>query len=146
MRMPNVTNQSIDLCFDLLLAKGLSIAEEIVITDKKWRSGIIQSQKPQRGEEIKKGRVAKLKVNYYPLMEHPYTSYERVTYTIPSDEKRGLYEVYIEDSKSKRIRFSKIMKPDWKIDFIFKRKGKARVSITRDKEVLEVIKIDVDEY
>ncbi len=146
MRMPRLKGQSIDLCYNLLLAKGLTVIEKIVITDKKWRSGTIQSHKPDRGEEIWRGKVVRLKVNYYPIKEHPYTSYERVRYTIPSDEESGLYEVHIEDSKPRRIRYYRRRKPEDKIDFIFNRKGNAKVSISRNKKIIEVIGIDVDEF
>ncbi len=146
MRMPKVTGQSIDLCFDLLHAKGLTVIENLVVTDQKWRSGIVQSQKPDRGKEIKKGSIVRLKVYYYSIKEHPYTSYERIRYTIPSDDERGLYEVHIEDSRPKRIRYSRKRKPEDIIDLIFKRRGNAKVSITKNRKVLEVIGIDVDEF
>ncbi len=146
MTMPDVTGQSIDLCFGLLLSKGLNIVEEIVATDQKWKSGIIQSQKPNANEEITKGKTVTLKVNYYPFQEHPYASYERITYTIPSDEKPGLYEAYVEDSGSERVVFSRRMKPNMKIDFVFKRKGDADIIITLNKEEIDSISIDADEY
>lgn len=146
MKMPDVTGQSIDLCFDLLLSKGLYIIEEIVITDQKWKSGIIQSQKPDANDEISKGKTINLKINYFPFEKHPYTSYERITYTIPSDEKPGLFEAYIEDNASNRAVFSRKMKPNMKIDFIFKRKGDADVIITSNKEEIDSISIDADEY
>ena len=57
-----------------------------------------------------------------------------------------MYEAYIEDSKSRRIGFSRRMKPEWRIDFVFKRRGNARVTIISDKKVLEVIKIEADEF
>jgi hypothetical protein len=146
MKMPDVSGQSIDLCFDLLMSKGLNIIEEIVITDQKWKSGIIQSQKPDAGDEISKGNTVTLKVNYYPLENHPFNAYERITYTTPSDEKPGLYEAYIEDGGSNRVVFSRKMKPNTKIDFVFKRKGDADVIITLNKEEIDSISIDADEY
>lgn len=146
MKMPPLKGQSIDLCFDLLLAKGLKISEDIEITDRRWKTGIIQSQKPGPYEDISKGNTVKLEVNYYPGKEHPFTSYERVTYTIPADQEAGLYEAYIEDNNPGRIRFSRYMKPEWKIDFIFKRKGNARITIMRNKEEIETIGIEVSEF
>ncbi len=146
MKMPELNGQSIDICIDLLLSKGLFIMEEIVLTDSISNSGIIVSQNPKPGEIIERGMLVKLKVYFYPQRERSYTSYERVTYTIPSDEKPGIYEAHIEDNKQKRIRFSSTMKPGWKIDFIFKRKGDAKVTITSNKEVLEVIDIEPDEF
>jgi hypothetical protein len=146
MKMPDATGQSIDLCFDLLLAKGLNIVEEIVITEQKWKSGIIQSQKPETNEDISRGKTVNLKVNYYPFVEHPNISYERITYITPSDEEPGLYEAYIEDKGPRRAVFSRKMKPNMKIDFVFKRKGDADVIITLNKEEIDSISIDADEY
>ncbi len=79
MKMPDLQGQSIDLGFDLLLSKGLSVSEEIVITDAASKSGNIISQTPYAGEAIQPGTLVKLKVNYYPQKEKPFTSYERVT-------------------------------------------------------------------
>ncbi|MBN2402585.1 MAG: PASTA domain-containing protein [Spirochaetes bacterium] len=144
MKMPNLRTQSVDIGFDLLLSRGLGISEEIIITDSESKSGIIVSHNPGAGESIQAGMLVKLKVYYYPQREKPYAAYERVTYTVPSDEKEGIFEAYIDDSSSKRIRFSRKMKPGWKIDFIFKRKGKAKISITNNKKVIETIWIEPD--
>lgn len=146
MKMPDVTGQSIDLCFDLLLARDLVVHEEIVITDIERKCGIVESQIPKAGEDISKGKQVKLKVFYYPMEEHPFTSYEKVTYTISTDEEPGIYEAYIEDSRSKRIRFHKQMTPGKSIDFVFKRTGNARVIIEYNKEIIDVIPINVDEF
>lgn len=144
MKMPNLRTQSVDIGFDLLLSRGLGISEEIIITDSESKSGIIESHNPGAGESIQAGMLVKLKVYYYSQREKPYAAYERVTYTVPSDEKEGIFEAYIDDSSSKRIRFSRKMKPGWKIDFIFKRKGKAKISITNNKKVIETIWIEPD--
>ena len=146
MKMPQLKDQAIDLCFDLLLAKGLYVAEEIIKTDSIQKSGIIETQNPKPGEPIQPGTQIKLQINYYAQKEKPYTAYERVTYTVPANEKEGLFEAYIDDNKSKRIRFSRKMKPGSKIDFVFKRKGDCRVSITNDKQVVDVIRIKPDEF
>ena len=146
MKMPGVNGQYIDLCFDLFLARGLSVYEEVVHTETKWKSGLIQSQKPAHGAALKKGNSVRVKVLHYPFKEHSYISYERVGYTIPADRKQGIYEAYIEDSRLKRIRFRRRMKPGRKIDFVFKRTGNARISIVHDREVVEVITINVDEF
>jgi serine/threonine-protein kinase len=107
MKMPDLQGQSIDIAFDLLLSKGLSVLEEIVVSEAASKSGEIESQTPKAGEEIQTGMLVKLKVNYFPQKEKPFTSFERVTYSIPSDEKEGIFEAYIDDSGSKRIRFSR---------------------------------------
>ncbi len=146
MKMPRVTGQYIDLCFDLLLAKGVYIYEKVEITDKKWKSGVIKAQKPGPGESIFKQQTVKLEVYYYQRKEHPYISYERVTYQIPSDEEKGLYEVIIEDNRARRTRYSRIVKPNRKIDLVFKRKGNAKISITKNKEIIEKYSIDIDNY
>jgi beta-lactam-binding protein with PASTA domain len=146
MKMPELQGQSISIGFDLLLSKGLPVQEEIIVTDSATKSGIIESQMPRAGEALLAGMMVKLKVNFYPQKEKAYTSFERVSYTIPSNEKEGIFEAYIDDSSSKRIRFSRRMKAGGKIDFIFFRKGEARVSITNNKEVIETIKIEPDEF
>jgi beta-lactam-binding protein with PASTA domain len=144
--MPDVKGQSIDLCFDLLLAKKLSVYQEIIIADSAKKNGIIESQEPAPGEQISEGKPVKLKILYFPSKENMYTSYERVKYKIPSREKAGLYEAYIDDNKSKRISFSYVMKPESYIDFVFKRRGNAIVTIINNKEVLDTIKFKPDEF
>lgn len=144
--MVGVVNQSIDLCFDLLLAKGLVIVEEIVQVSDKAKSGIVLSQSPSKGAHLKKGDAVRLRVGYYPLREHPYLAYEKISHTIPAKEKSGLYEAAIDDDSSKRVRFSRKMKPGSRMEFIFHRTGNAKVSILCDKRVIEIIKIDVDDF
>jgi beta-lactam-binding protein with PASTA domain len=146
MKMPELLGQSIDIGFDILLSKGVSVMEEIVITDSVSKIGIIESQTPKAGEAIQFGMLIKLKVDYYPQKEKPYMSYERVNFTIPSDEKEGIFEAYIDDSSSKRIRFSRKMKAGGKIDFLFKRTGEAKIIITNNKQVVETINIEPDEF
>jgi beta-lactam-binding protein with PASTA domain len=146
MKMPELKGQSIDLCFDLLLSKGLSISQEILLTDSAAYSGIVESQNPKVGEAIERGTQVKLKIYYYPQKEKTYSAYERVTYVIPKDEKSGLYEAYIEDNKQKRIVFSNKMKPGWKMDFVFKRKGEAAVIITNNREVIEEVDLEPDDF
>ena len=146
MTMPDLQGQSIDLCFELLISKGLSVSEDIVLTDSSVKSGIVVSQDPVAGESVQPGRNVKLKIYYFPQREKPYIGYERVTYTIPSDEKEGLFEAYIDDASSKRIRYSRKMKSGWKMDFVFKRKGEAKVNITNNKQVIETIDIEPDDF
>lgn len=145
-KMPDIRGQSIDLCFDLLLARGLIIDEEIIITDNQKKTGIVDSQTPGPGENIPDTKLIKLKILFYPMEEHPYTSYERITYTLSAYDDPGVYEACIEDSRSKRIGFHQNMKPGKNIDFIFKRTGNARVSITLNKEIINVIPINVEDF
>lgn len=146
MLMPEVTGQSIDLCFDLLLSKGLNIYEDIVLSDNPDKNGTILSQDPYAGKEIKNGDIVKLKVYYCQMKEKQYIGYERVTYTIPDDEKAGVYEAYINDSRTYNIRFHAQMKPGKNMDFVFKRYGDAEVKIIYNKEEIDEISIDADEY
>ncbi len=146
MKMPGLHGQSIDIAFDLLLSKGLFVQEEIATADTASKSGIIESHIPGTGDAILTGMIVKLKVNYYPKKEKAYTSYERVSYTIPSGEKEGIFEAYIDDGGPKRIRFSRKMKAGGKIDFIFLRKGAARISIVNNRQIVETINIEPDEF
>ena len=142
--MPNVTEQSIELCYDLLLAKGVQINEEITETGNIRESGLIAAQTPAKDSPLKKGDLVTLKVRHYPLNEHPYVAYEKVLYRIPDDSAQGLYEAVIDDNRSKRIRFSKNMKPGQKIEFVFQRVGNSKVSILCNKKKIRVIGIDVE--
>ncbi len=146
MKMPLVKGQSIELGFDLLLSKGTNIYEEIVLTEFASKSGLIESQSPAPDEDININGLVKLKVLFYSQKERQYASYERITYTIPSDEKEGLFEAYVEDNRSKRIRFSRKMKPGWIIDFVFKRRGNAKIRIMNNKKTIETISINPDEF
>jgi beta-lactam-binding protein with PASTA domain len=142
--MPGVTGQSIELCYDLLRAKGLTVIQEIVPTDDITASGQVVSQTPARGAAIAKGDSCTLRVSWYPIDRHPYAAYEKVEYQIPSDEQAGLYEAYIEDGRSKRIRFAKKAGPKDKILFVFRREGNAVITFRRDKKRIDDIDIDVD--
>lgn len=145
-KMPDVTGQSVDLCFDLLLAQGVTIKQEIVKTSDINRSGIIESQSIAAGTALAGGETVILKVNYYQLTEHPYSAYELVDYTIPSDGEAGLYEAVIEDNDSKRIRYSASAGPNQKIQFLFNRVGNSKIYIDRNKKNIRVMSIRVDEF
>ncbi len=144
--MPDVTGQSIDLCYDLLLAQGVTVYEEIVKVGDINQSGIIVSQSIAKDTPLKDGDTVTLKVNYYALTEHPYIAYEYVEYVIPSDQEEGLFEAYIEDNFSKRIRYSAKAKAGQKIIFVFQRVGNAKVYFNRDKKNISIEKIKVEEF
>jgi beta-lactam-binding protein with PASTA domain len=142
--MPEVTGQSVDLCYDLLLAKGVFIDIEVVQTVTPADSGIISVQSPAAGTVLKKDDIVKLKTSLYPSKEKPYSAYDICEYKIPSDEQPGIYEAYVEDNTSKRVRFYKRMKPGEIIRFPFHRNGNAKVTILRDKEKVRVLNINAD--
>jgi beta-lactam-binding protein with PASTA domain len=145
-KMPDVTGQSIDLCYDLLMAKGVIVNQDIVKTNDMSKSGLINSQSIKPDSILKGGEVLNVSVNYYTLTEHPYYAYELVEYTVPSDQPQGLFEAYIEDNHSKRIRFSAPSGPGQKIKFLFQRVGNAKIFINRDKKNIRVLSINVDEF
>ena len=145
-RMPECAGQSIDLAFDLLMAKNVEIVENLVTTGLKEKSGLILSQSPRADTRIKKGQAVVLKVYYYPLRNHPYRAFEKIEYTIPADEEGGLYEAYVEDNHSKRLRYSRTMKPGNKFEFIFHRTGNAKVTLLRDKKQVKVFTVNVEEF
>lgn len=144
--MPDVTGQSVDLCYDLLLAKGVIVNQEVVKTDDINKSGLINTQSIPAGTLLKDGDTVTLSVNYYTLTEHPFTSYELIEYIIPSDQPQGLYEAYIEDNHSKRIRFSAPSGANQKIRFIFQRVGNAKIYINRDKKNIRVLSINANRF
>jgi len=145
-KMPNIIDQSIDLCYDLLLAKGLIVKQEIVKTNDINKSGLVHSQSIAADKIIKEGDSVTVTVNFYQMSEHPYSSYEFIEYVIPSDQKPGLYEAYIEDDLSKRIRFSAPLTPGQKIQFVFQRVGNAKVYINCDKKTIRVVSINANNF
>jgi beta-lactam-binding protein with PASTA domain len=145
-KMPNVTDQSIDLCYDLLLAKGLIVNQEIVKTGDINKSGLVNSQSIPADKIINDGDSVTLAVNFYQMSEHPYSSYELIEYVIPSDQQSGLYEAQIEDDHSKRIRFSVPLGPGQKIQFVFQRIGNAKVFINCDKKTIRVLSINANNF
>ncbi len=145
-KMPDCRGQSINLAYDLLMAHNVEISEEIVTTGLQDKSGIIASQSPRPGTAISKGQAVKVKVLYYPLKNHPYRAFEKIDYTIPSDEEEGLFEAYVEDNQSKRLRFSRTMKPGSVISFVFHRTGNSRVTLLRDKKQVKVFTVNVEEF
>ncbi len=146
MRMPLVKGQSIDLCYDLLLAKGLKVVEDVVKTTDKNKSGMVFAQSIREKSKIKVGDVVRLKVYWYPMKEHPYSSYEKVDFTIPKGSGSGLYEALVEDNSSKRVRFSFNLKAGSPIRFVFNRSGNAKIIITKDKKNIRVMSVNANEY
>ncbi len=143
-RMPEITGQSINLCYDLLAAKGVQIAEEIVQTWDKSKAGTVLSHTPGKNALLKKGSTVKLRIAWSPLKEHTYRAYEKVTFKIPPGKPSGLYEALIEDDSAKRIRFSRLMKPGQTMQFVFHRTGNAKISITADKKAIHAMSISVE--
>jgi serine/threonine-protein kinase len=143
-RMPGVEGQSIDLCLDLLRSKGLDVDFEIIPVKEQANSGIVAGQVPQRGAVISKGQSAVLKVQWSALDRRPYRAYEKFEYQIPADQKAGRYDVVVKDDRSKRICFSKEMKPGQMIRMVFHREGNAELIITREKQPINEIEINVD--
>jgi hypothetical protein len=145
-KMSEVVGQSIDLCYDILIAKGMEVIEDVVNVSESDRSGIVIAQNPYRGSLIKRGSQARLRVGFFTSREHPYMAYEKIEYPIARDGKNGFYEAYIEDNSPKRLRFSRTLRPGDNVVFIFHRQGNAKVSILCDKRVIKVIGINVDEF
>lgn len=145
-KMPNLVGQSIDLSYDLLQALGLSINQTIVKTNDMSKSGQIVSQSIPKGAKITKASRINLNVYYYTLEEHPYNAYEKVIYKIPNNQKGGLFEAQIVDNRAKRIRFSQKMNPGQVIQFVFSRTGNAKVNIIRNKERIDIISFNVEDY
>ncbi len=145
-RMPSVVDQSIDLCYDLLLSKGLKIKEEIVNTSDKSKSGIVFSQSIAPNSKIADGATVNIKVYWYSMKEHPYSAYETVDFTIPSGSGSGHYEALVEDNSSKRVRFSEDLKDGSKIRFIFNRTGNAKITISKDKKNIRVMSINANDF
>ncbi|MCL1911173.1 MAG: PASTA domain-containing protein [Leptospirales bacterium] len=145
-RMPDVMNQSIDLAYDLLAAKKVNVTQEIVETWDKSLNGFVigQSQPPQ--SPLANNASVRLKVALYPVKGHPYYAYEKIQYTIPASYSDGRFEAYVEDDGQKRICFSENMKGGQQINFVFHRIGKAKITITRDKETMTVMGINVEDY
>jgi beta-lactam-binding protein with PASTA domain len=142
--MPGVTGQSIELCFDLLRAKGLSVNQEIVPVNDPNASGLIVSQTPAKGTAVNKGDTCTVQVGWFPLEKHSYAAYEKVEFQIPADEKAGTFEASVEDGHSKRIRFSRNAGPGQKIVFVFRREGSATITFLRNKIKIDDMDIDVD--
>ncbi len=142
--MPDITGQSLELCYDLLMSKGVYIQEDIANTGELAKSGIITGQNPGVGAKLEKGSTVRLNVGHFPLTDKIYIGYETVEYRIPDGEKAGLYEAYIDDNSSRRTRFSANMRPGQIIKFMFQRVGNSRVSIVCDKKPIKILSIKVE--
>lgn len=146
MKMPEVTGQSIDLCIDLLLSKGVMVSQDIATVATPEQSGIVVSQTPAKDAPVKKGDIAVLRVNHFPMKERSYNAYDRIDWNIPSDEKEALYEAVIEDFGPKRIAFSRRMRPGEKISFVFSRTGDATIRILADKKSIKSFGVKFEGY
>jgi len=142
--MPGISGQSIELCYDLLRAKGLFVAEEIVTIDNPAQSGQVISQTPAKGAPVKSGDTATLRVAWAPIEKHTYVAYERVEYTFPGDTPAGVCEAQIEDRHSKRIRYYGKGRPGHKISFIFRREGNAVITFLCNKKKVGELTINVE--
>ena len=109
-------------------------------------SGQVVSQVPLKGAYVKEGSTVKLRVYWYPLKEHPFAAYEKVDFLIPAGRDKGLYEATVEDNWSKRIRFSRELSPGQRIQFIFHRRGNAKITLSCDKKQVRVMGINVEEF
>ncbi|MBN2077534.1 MAG: PASTA domain-containing protein [Spirochaetes bacterium] len=142
--MPDVTGQSIELCYDLLRAMGLVIRQEIVATADPAASGTVAAQTPAKGSYIAKGQACTLRVFVQPLEKNPFGAYEKVAYLIPASAPKGQYEAQVEDRAGKRIRFEGIAGPGGTVSFVFRRAGNAVITILCNKKPVDTIEIDVD--
>jgi hypothetical protein len=142
--MPDVTGQSIELCYDLLRAMGLVIRQEVVATADPAASGTVSAQTPEKGSIIAKGQACTLRVFLQPLDKNPYGAYEKVAYIIPASAPKGRYEAQVEDRAGRRIRFEGMAGPGGAVTFVFRRAGNAVVTILCDKKPVDTMEIDVD--
>lgn len=146
MTMPSCTGQSIDLCFDLLLSKGVTVTQEVVNAENKNDTGRILEQTPPAGSPIAKGDVVNLKVAYSPADTHFFRGYEKIEYKIGDSDEAGVYEALVEDFDPQRVVSSTMLKPGQIFQFVFQRTGNARVSIMKDKKSIKTIRIDVENF
>lgn len=144
--MPKVVGQSVDLCFPLIMSKKVFVSFTVMPTNDIAQSGIIAQVNPQEGQPLTEGQTVTIQVYYFEMKDKPYYAYERLKYTIPSDEDEGLYEVYVSDNKSKRLCYSQNLKPGNTIDCVFHRTGNARVYIMCNKKQVKVLSFDFEEF
>lgn len=144
--MPDIKGQSVDLAFDLLSAMQLNVVQETVETWEKGKSGTVLTQTPEAGKAIASNGTVRLKIALYPLHGHPYYAYEKLNYTIPASYSEGFFEALVEDEAAKRICFSGNMKASELMTFVYHRTGNAKISILRDKSVISVIGVNVENF
>lgn len=144
-KMPDVKGQSIDLAFDLVLSKGCGIEQEIVKTDSIDESGKILDQSVAPGEIVAQGQTVKFKIAYYPLKEHLYDAYEQMEYEVKAGAK-SLVEAFVEDDGGKRLCYSSYVDGNAKINFVFARRGNARISILKDKKLVTVLSSKMSQF
>lgn len=144
--MPDLKGQSVDIAFDLLSAKKLRVTQEFAETWDQAASGLVIEQTPTAGSALANNANVKIKVALYPTKGHPYYAYERIQYTIPTSYTEGLFEAFVEDDAQKRISFAGVLRGGQQMTFAFHRTGKAKISIMRDKKVINTIGINVDDF
>jgi len=145
-RMPAVAGQSISLAYDLLASKKVIIYEKFITTYNIKNSGKIASQYPKKGAYLKDGSAVTLNIYHYPMKDHPYSAVEKISIVLPTIQKQGKIEAIVEDSRSKRVRFSRTLKPGARIEFLFERIGNAKITLLNNKKSFRVIAVNVDEY
>jgi beta-lactam-binding protein with PASTA domain len=145
-KMPDITGQSIDLCFPLLLAKGTVVNQEVVNANNPGESGRIMSQEPAKDTVLTPGQQIKVKVAYYPKEAKFYHGYEKLIYKVDEDEKTGLYEAYVEDYDPSRVVYTMKLKGGETLQCVFQRTGNARVTILRNKKAVKVLRMNVEDF
>jgi beta-lactam-binding protein with PASTA domain len=145
-KMPDITGQSIDLCFPLLQAKGVVVNQEVVNAANPGESGRIMSQEPAKDTALTAGQQIKLKVAYYPKEAKFYHGYEKLIYKVDDDEKEGLFEAYVEDYEPSRVVSSMKLKGGQTLQCVFQRTGNARVTILRNKKAVKVLRMNVEDF
>ncbi len=146
MKMPDISDQHIDLTYDLLLSYGVGIEEEIVEAETLEQSGKVIEQTPAAGTSIQKGDTVTLKVAFYERDMKYYSAYEKVSIIVPNSREGQpvQYEAWVDDDLQKRIRFSKMCTPGEEISFVFFRKGNARIELLKNKKKEKVLRINTD--
>jgi beta-lactam-binding protein with PASTA domain len=143
--IPQVVGQSIDLCFDLLRAKGLNVIQQINIVSDRNASGVVSAQTPAAGTTITPDMTIRLTVNYFPMTDKSYHAYERINYEIPRRMPVGKYEIVVEDQESTRIVFSGEPNAARRLEAIYHRAGNARITILKDKRAVQRFNVEVNE-
>ncbi len=145
-KIPDLVNQTIDLCFDLLMSKGVQIDETLVPAASAEQSGLIIEQNPPAGTILNPGDVVKLKIAVFKTQAAFYNSYETFSYKLSNSDPAGHYEIVIKDDISERIRYSKKAKGGDLLTFAFFRTGNAKAVITVDKKYLKSVSMKTDDF
>ncbi len=141
--VPNVTQMSVQRAQDALLRFGLSWEKEKEV-ESDLPGGTVVAQSPSPGAKVPRGEVVRLVVSKREPPTAPKrvppTSYV-VRFTVPSDGRSHLVEVWVEDVYGGRPSHQAYYQPGQTVDVHVDVHGHGRILVKMDEQSLKEVEL-----